>query len=442
MNEIGDARRVVGYWHLGKTSAHYESSGKGAGTISSGKGDHGGVSYGTYQLSAKMGTLNEYLQQSRYGKLFEGLIAGTPAFDAKWRTLAKTDPGFAQDQHDFIGRSHYEEQLSRLNAAGIGLSNRGRAVQDAVWSTSVQFRGLTPKIFAGGLAEKFGRDFQLATLTDSQIVEAVQDYKIAHNASLFKSSPEWQSGLLKRANDERKALLKLAAHEQAAGLAYERPSIAEQKVENRSEEHNVPSTSRTGGQSAIEALRAVQRDLHQLGYRGAHDRILSPDGVSGPNTTHAIKSFQRAHHLRADGIVGPRTLAALEEAKRYPLLSEATNPHHELYVQVVAGIHRLKHDAQRNDRELDNVAVALTLSSVTSGLKQVEHVVLGRDGVNLFAVQGSLDDPSHRRTHVELAHAASWEVDRPVEMAQSLAEQKRVMASVQGADYAYTMSGP
>ncbi|WP_330873180.1 hypothetical protein [Xanthomonas fragariae] len=55
------------------TSSRYESSGRGAGTISTGKNDHGGVSYGTYQLSTSQGTLQEYLDQSRYGPQFFGL---------------------------------------------------------------------------------------------------------------------------------------------------------------------------------------------------------------------------------------------------------------------------------------------------------------------------------------------------------------------------------
>lgn len=66
-DNIEKARRVVELWHMGQTSARYESSGIGPGTISSGKGDAGGVSYGSYQLSSKKGTLKEYLDQSAYG---------------------------------------------------------------------------------------------------------------------------------------------------------------------------------------------------------------------------------------------------------------------------------------------------------------------------------------------------------------------------------------
>ena len=429
MNEADDARCAVGKWHLGQTSARYESGGHGAGAISSGTGDHGGVSYGSYQLSLKMGTLAEYLQQSSYGELFRGLRAGTAAFDEKWRALAKADPGFGRDQHDFIGRSHYEEQLSKLGSIGLELSNRGRAVQDAIWSTSVQFRGLTPKIFVGGLTEKFGRNFELAALTDSQIIEAVQDFKIVHNASLFKSSPEWQASLLRRANEEKKDLLRLASQERMAGIAYPSPSTAPAALAGGAKEHDAHLTGRI---SDVERFRVLQTELRHLGYRDEHGRLLSPDGISGHNTTHAIKSFQHAHHLHVDGIAGPRTLAALEEAKLYPLLSEATNPHHAMYQQVLHGIRALPRDQQPTGRQLENAAVALTIAAHGSGLHQIDHVVIGSNGVNLFAVQGRMHDPAHRRVHVELAHAVVHAPDhRSMTAAQPAPEHLHAQAVAQ-----------
>ena len=145
-----------GNWTLGQTSAQYETGGRGAATISSGKGDRGGVSYGSYQLSSKMGTLQEYLDSSPYGKHFEGLAPTSREFNEKWRELARTDPGFAKDQHDFIKKTHYDPQLARLEKSGVDLTDRGPAVQDALWSTSVQFRNLTPRIVMRGLEEKFG----------------------------------------------------------------------------------------------------------------------------------------------------------------------------------------------------------------------------------------------------------------------------------------------
>lgn len=216
----------VSNWQLGQTSERHESGGRGPGTISSGRRDHGGKSYGSYQLSSRAGTLHEYLDQSPYGSRFEGLEPGTPAFDARWKQIAGDEPeAFRQDQHKFIGRSHYEQQLARLEERGIDLRDRGIAMQDALWSTSVQFRNLTTTIVAKGIEEKFGEGVDPAILTDRQIIDAMQDYKIAHNNRLFRSSPTWWSGLLTRAADERDDLLRLENQEAIvrAGPAPEGP---------------------------------------------------------------------------------------------------------------------------------------------------------------------------------------------------------------------------
>jgi hypothetical protein len=62
-DDLEQARRTAEQWHLGQTSAGSESGAAGAGAISSDKGDHGGVSYGSYQFSSAAGTLQEYLDQ-------------------------------------------------------------------------------------------------------------------------------------------------------------------------------------------------------------------------------------------------------------------------------------------------------------------------------------------------------------------------------------------
>lgn len=174
-------------YHLGEVAARYE--GRGPGTISAGNGDKGGVSYGTYQLSTKEGTLGDFLKQSAYKTQFEDLTPESTAFNEKWRDLARTEPGFAQDQQDFIKKTHYDPVVAKLKRDGLDLTDRGAAVQEALWSTSVQARGLTPGIFEHGLEEKFGRGYKLSELTDKDIVSAVQDYKTAHNNTLFRRSP-------------------------------------------------------------------------------------------------------------------------------------------------------------------------------------------------------------------------------------------------------------
>jgi len=66
----------------------------------------------------------------------------------------------------------------------------------------------------------------------------------------------------------------------------------------------------------------MQDLLADLGYdlpRSMKKR--GADGIFGPETEAAVKAFQQDSGLKSDGLVGPKTLAALEEMiARYPAL--------------------------------------------------------------------------------------------------------------------------
>ena len=203
-------------WVLGQTSKIFESGKGGAGTVSTGKGDHGGASYGTYQLSSAKGRVQEFLKDSKYGAQFEGLKPGSPEFNAKWKEVAKNDPAFGDEQHDFIKRTHYDLAMKSLKRSGINLSGKGAAVQDSLWSTSVH---LGPEGAASAFKKATkGRD--VSQMTDADIVTAVQDYKLANNDRLFaKSSPAVRAGTASRAVAEKSRLLALANSAQAPVMA-------------------------------------------------------------------------------------------------------------------------------------------------------------------------------------------------------------------------------
>ena len=223
----GHAVGTAAEWTLGKTSKEFESGKRGAGAVSTGEGDHGGPSYGTYQLSSKRGTLSKFLSESGYAEAFAGLTPGSAAFNAKWKEIANSDPAFATAQHDFIKRTHYDKAAAGLKAAGLDLSGRGAAVLDALWSTSVQF-GPGSAMGGGGAVGLFQKALQgrdLTKMTDAEIVAAVQDYKAANNERLFASSSEaWRAGTLERAYTEKAALLKLAT---VTANPVPRPAVAD-----------------------------------------------------------------------------------------------------------------------------------------------------------------------------------------------------------------------
>lgn len=276
-------------YHLGEVSERYESSGPG--TISSGHGDHGGVSYGTYQLATATGTLDAYLKQSIYRDHFKGLAPNTKAFNEQWRALASKEPGFAQDQHDFIKATHYDPELAALKQDGLDLSDRGVAVQEAIWSTSVQYGRLSTSIFEHGLKDKFGANYRLAELTDKDIVEAVQDYKFAHVDTLFRSSgADVRASLRARAVSEKEDLV---------ALADGRP------LPDRRLVHHAALTLGAHGH----LVRDLQKCLQQLGYLDAH----GIDGRFGPNTEAAVKRFQHDYGLIVDGIAGEATRRHLRD---------------------------------------------------------------------------------------------------------------------------------
>src|SRR3954452_13095168 len=65
-----------------------------------------------------------------------------------------------------------------------------------------------------------------------------------------------------------------------------------------------PAIAAAHGPSAnVAALQVALRALHR--YHGGID------GMAGPGTKSAVRSFQRRHHLAVDGVAGPRTRRAL-----------------------------------------------------------------------------------------------------------------------------------
>jgi peptidoglycan hydrolase-like protein with peptidoglycan-binding domain len=63
-----------------------------------------------------------------------------------------------------------------------------------------------------------------------------------------------------------------------------------------------------GPQSPAEQVSELQRALVALGYK-----VGKPDGVYGAKTRKAVVKFQKAHKLKADGLVGQKTARIMNQ---------------------------------------------------------------------------------------------------------------------------------
>lgn len=72
-----------------------------------------------------------------------------------------------------------------------------------------------------------------------------------------------------------------------------------------------------------EKVGEIQASLVELGFTGKNGKPLVVDKHWGPNTEHALKTFQEAHGLQDNGIPDQKTLDALEKAKSQRLDNQA-----------------------------------------------------------------------------------------------------------------------
>ena len=114
-------------------------------TVSSGKGDPGGRSYGAYQLASKTGTLARFL--AAHGKpwlpRFDGLNPKEDDYADTWRAIAaKEGMTFFNAQHTFIKATHYDKAILKVHKdTNVNLDIRTDAVRNAIWSMAVQHGG-------------------------------------------------------------------------------------------------------------------------------------------------------------------------------------------------------------------------------------------------------------------------------------------------------------
>ncbi len=133
---------------LGELSKSFESGDRGPGTV--GYDARGGTSYGSYQISSRQGSMDNFIEflDSQAPRLARRLRAAGPAdtgstegrMPKTWERLAAEDPeGFESLQREFVSESHYKPALARvLDMTGLTEADLPPAVKEVVFSTAVQ----------------------------------------------------------------------------------------------------------------------------------------------------------------------------------------------------------------------------------------------------------------------------------------------------------------
>jgi hypothetical protein len=186
--------------------------------VSTGNGDIGGVSYGSYQMSTASGSAGQFVGNSPYAGEFASLQPGTSEFSDKWREIAGRDPaGFQAAQHEYIKENYYDVQSSQLQQdIGLDPNQHSNALQQVIWSTSVQ-HGAYTDIVQDALA---GQD--VGKLSDTDLINAIyaERGRTDENGTLVHfrdSSYDVQQGVANRFRGENTDALNLLQAEQLCG---------------------------------------------------------------------------------------------------------------------------------------------------------------------------------------------------------------------------------
>jgi LysM repeat protein len=209
---------------LGKLSERFEVGNRGPGTVSTGRGDAGGVSYGSYQMTSKPngGTVKRFISGPAFPfrDRFSGLTPGSAAFSAVWKEIsASRRDEFQNSQHDFIKKTHFDPLVQKIiNEDGLNVLTRSRTLQDVIWSTAVQHgpgndvihRALTT-LRVGPEDPDFDRSLIVAIYA-----ERGRKTPAGNLARFSRNSPEVQRGVARRFRDEQRDALAMLAEEMAS----------------------------------------------------------------------------------------------------------------------------------------------------------------------------------------------------------------------------------
>jgi RNase P/RNase MRP subunit p29 len=242
---------------LGSLSARYESRGDSA-TI--GWDSTGGWSYGTYQLAAETGAMNEFhawlatnhpsleSQLSAAGGA-AGARAGTEAYKAAWTQVMATPEG-AEAQHEYAVIQYFVPGNRLIkNRTGLDCTLRSVTVQNVVWSSAIQHGpGGARNIFQRALAALNYPPNEVTDTqpTDAALIRAVYTERRSGNGTKYfgRSTAAVRESVVNRFHNEEADALR--ALEQEVAIAAANPPVAEPTDNSAAQQTVRPHNPHTG----------------------------------------------------------------------------------------------------------------------------------------------------------------------------------------------------
>lgn len=267
---------------LGHVSSKYESGGR---FDRIGYDDKGGTSYGKFQIASNTGTFKNFLSWMEKNGGDEGkqyaaqLRSAGPANTGSrsgavpqmWKELAKND-NFNTMQRDFIKETHYNVAYSQLNPELQKKIDSSPALQEVLWSTSVQ-HGAT------GGRKLLNRAFEKSGGSDEKFVNILYNERRQqfHDKKVLK-------GINRRFDDESSQVLALLGAEkekQKSALAQGPPSEAYGTTSDSTKVNNALAQTDVSNLKP-ETLQAV--------YNPSQDQSKSttPSSLKSPNSINVL----------------------------------------------------------------------------------------------------------------------------------------------------------
>ncbi|QZE58692.1 hypothetical protein pEaSNUABM28_00135 [Erwinia phage pEa_SNUABM_28] len=299
------ANRAIAEGGLGSVSEQFESGGRGVGTVSTGQGDAGGVSYGKHQLATNNGSMMNFLNSPEgkpFLQRFGGLAPGTAQFNSVYKDVANTQGAdFDKAQSDYITRTHYAPLVAKMqNEVGVDLTKRGAGVKELMYSTAVQY-GAGTSVIANALQ---GKDVN--GMSDEELIKTIQDYKAATTDRYFKSSSaQTQQSVATRAQNEKDVLLKVAEADRKKAVNIDQsPSPSSQTSKD--------IVAASGGSGVADSRKPFSEELDKQ----VRKEVLAETFTKKPSTDVLPKGMTRDTN-RIEPVVQPEA-----PVDRQPLVTE------------------------------------------------------------------------------------------------------------------------